>query len=476
MTSIVWLARDFRLYDNEALVAAVKEGPVLPVFVIDRALRGLGAAPRWRLERALQQFNILWRARTGHEITVLAGEPEEILPRLAAQIGAKRVHQNDWPCPQMQEAQSLLRHSLATGTELVLHPGHLLISPARLRQVKATPYRVYTPFARAVIKLGPDRPIAPPARIEALPSLGPLSAQPALAPDLHGGAAVLADYALSAGEEAAFARLEAFFDVAPSYPEGRDRPDREVCSGLSEHLALGEISPRQAWAQAELRAQHQPALASGLRKFQAELLWREFAWHMLLDFPQLARQTWRPDWADFPWQGDGSEVEAWRRADTGIPLVDAGLREMRVTGRMHNRVRMVVASWLTKHLLADWRLGEAFFADSLTDWDPASNPMNWQWVAGCGPDASPFFRIFNPVKQAADYDPQGLYRRRWLAGWQGQTDATALAYFDTLPSDWALASRYQDRADEARLKQGRIRALDALAAHRISSGAAASED
>jgi deoxyribodipyrimidine photo-lyase len=409
---ILWLTRNFRFADNPALLAAITDGPLLVVFVVDALTRAQGAASRWRLERALRAFDAELRRRSGAGVLVLQGEAEVVLPDLLRRTGARVVHQADWPSPQMQAVQGRVQAALAAQGRLVLHPGHLLTHPRDIRTGQGGVYRVYTPFARALRSFGPDRP-APtaPERIIAAPmphggaqDLAHLN----LAPDMYRGRAVLDRFALPAGETAAQDRLDAFLDRAAAYPAGRDHPDLDATSGLSEHLALGEISPRSLWAIAQMREEAEPAAAAGIGKFLSEVIWREFAWHLLLDFPQMPQRAWRPEWADFPWRGASPALTAWQRGTTGVALVDAGLREMRVTGRMHNRVRMVVASWLTKHLLTDWRLGLQHFEDSLTDWDPAANAMNWQWVAGCGPDASPFFRIFNPEKQAAQYDPQGL--------------------------------------------------------------------
>jgi deoxyribodipyrimidine photo-lyase len=359
--------------------------------------------------------------------------------------------------------------------QLHLHPGHLLFDPRRLHNGKGSAYRVYSAFARVAWRLGPERAIPMPGRISAVRAL-PHGVDPAsliLAPDLRGGADVLDRFAQPAGESAAWERLELFLDTAQQYRSDRDRPDRDTTSGLSEYLAHGEISPRSLWAAAEARAITNPVLGPDLAKFQSELLWREFAWHLLVDFPQMDERCWQHGWEAFPWRGDNPDALSWQRAQTGVELVDAGLREMRVTGRMHNRVRMVVASYLTKHLLTDWRLGLRHFADSLTDWDPASNAMNWQWVAGCGPDAAPFFRIFNPERQAARFDPLGRYRQHWLAGWSnagngdtanGDTakgESGAQAYFSTIAAGWEIAQLYRADRDPASLTLGRQRALAA---------------
>ena len=467
MPAILWLARDFRFHDNEALRAAAAQGPVLAVFVIDRMVRSLGAAARFRLDAALRAFDTAWQTRTGQRLTILQGEAADLLPALARDIGAERIHQNDWPWAAQRRVQAALNAALhGTSCRLQLHQGHLLISPQKVTAAKGSAYRVYTPFARALRRLGPDAPCPDVAAITALPSRGLMDALPPLAPDLHRGATVLAAHMLDAGESHALQRLDDFLDHAQAYPDLRDHAAEDVGSNLSEHLALGEISPRLIWARASLHARLHPAQAAGIDKFLSEVIWREFAWHMLIDFPDLAQRPWRADWQDFPWRGESPDLQAWQQARTGVPLVDAGLREMWVTGRMHNRVRMVVASWLTKHLLTDWRLGLNHFEDCLTDWDPASNAMNWQWVAGCGPDASPFFRIFNPVKQAAQYDAQARYRQRWLAGYQGQSSPEAEAFLQAVPPAWGSSARYDDSADDLRLALGRSRALDALAAHK----------
>lgn len=463
-TAIWWLGRDFRLADNPALVAAARAGAVLPVFVLDAATRAQGAASRWRLQRALQCLDAALRQRHGHGITVATGEAEAVLPALARSTGATAIHHGDWPCPAGRAAQDRLRAALADGpARLHLHPGHLLLHPGRIRTGKGGAYRVFTPFARALRAAGPDQPLPEPAlTLAKAPGLDPATLT--LAPDLHGGAAVLERHALPAGEAAARTRLDDFLNHASGYGAARDRPDRAACSGLSDHLAVGEISPRQIWASAAPHL-HGPA-GDDIAKFLSELCWREFAWHLLIDQPDLASAPWRPEWRDFPWRRDDAALSAWQQARTGIALVDAGLREMRVTGRMHNRVRMVVASWLTKNLLIDWRAGLAHFADSLTDWDPAANAMNWQWVAGCGPDAAPFFRIFNPQRQAETFDPAGDYRRRWLLGYQGASTPEARAYFDAIPRGWSVPQPWQPAE-----VQGRERALDAYAGFRASAPA-----
>ncbi len=437
---------------------------MLPVFVIDRALMAQGAASRWRLARALKAFDAELRYRLGQGVLVLRGEPEEVLPALAARQAARTIHASDWPCPAMRQAQDRLSSRL-DGVALHLHPGHLLIHPAALRSTTGGTYRVYSAFARSLRNIGPDRPCPAPTLLT-LASDRPAGEDVQtldLAPDLYSGEAVLERHALPAGETAAWQALGDFIDRLAGYQAGRDRIDRHATSCLSEALALGEISPRSIWA----AIQQSHAHSGDAQKFLSELIWREFAWHLLISFPAMAQRPWREEWAAFPWRNRDPAFEAWRQARTGIPLVDAGLREMRVTGRMHNRARMVCASYLTKHLLIDWRQGLAHFADSLTDWDPAANAMNWQWVAGCGPDAAPFFRIFNPLTQAKRFDPEARYQRRWLLGHLGSDSDAARDYFDTLPSDWIVPQCYDAKEAAEDLASGRRAALAAYEGMRV---------
>lgn len=469
---ILWLTRDFRLRDNPALLAAIADGPLLVVFFIDRLTMAQGAASRWRLGRALASLDAALRMRTGGRgITVMRGEADVLLPGVMERLSTRRLHQSDWPTPEMRGLQDRIRMALQPlRARLILHPGHLLVRPDAVRTADGGVYRVYSPFARAVQRLGPDQP-APDAPSRITPCTAPLDGIDLsgldLAPDLHRGRAALRRFAAPAGEEAALARLDEFLDHAAAYPGGRDRPDQAATSGLSEHLAVGEISPRTLWARAALRAEASPEHAAGIARFLSEILWREFSWHLLIDFPQMPVACWRPEWEGFPWRKDGPDLIRWQRAQTGVALVDAGLRQMWLTGRMHNRVRMVVASWLTKHLLIDWRAGLAHFADCLTDWDPAANAMNWQWVAGCGPDAAPYFRIFNPEKQAEQYDPRGGYRRRWLPGFDGAAGSEAAAWTESIPRAWDAGP--WRAGPSAMLTEGRKTALAALAEFRATT-------
>lgn len=270
------------------------------------------------------------------------------------------------------------------------------------------------------------------------------------------GAAVVLPHQ-SVGEAAAQDRL-ARFALGPiaAYRARRDFLADDATSGLSENLAWGEIGVRQIWHTGWRALQD---AAPGAEHFLKELLWREFAWHLMHHFPQIATQNWRADWDNFPWRGDNPDAEAWRRCQTGEAVVDAAMREMFVTGRMHNRAGMITASYLTKHLLTHWRVGLDWFANCLTDWDPAANAMGWQWVAGSGPDAAPFFRIFNPRTQADTWDPDSIYRRRWLTEGQFQPPQTALDYFRAAPRAWNQNPNAPPLPPIIDLSAGRARAL-----------------
>jgi len=247
------------------------------------------------------------------------------------------------------------------------------------------------------------------------------------------------------------------------YKSDRDRLDMDACSGLSENLTYGEISPRTIWHAGWRALQDGQAQAEDFLK---ELVWREFAYHLIYHTPRLESENWRPDWDGFPWQGEGDAVQAWRQGRTGIEVVDAAMRELYVTGRMHNRARMLVASFLTKHLLVDWRLGRDWFADCLVDWDPAANAMGWQWVAGSGPDAAPYFRIFNPDTQAQKFDPNAGYRKMWLAEASRTPPQTALDFYKACPRAWKLSPSDTRPIPIIDLKTGRERALAAYHDHR----------
>jgi deoxyribodipyrimidine photo-lyase len=263
------------------------------------------------------------------------------------------------------------------------------------------------------------------------------------------------------GEAAAQERLDHFIEtIVADYVATRDLPAVDGTSALSENLSLGEISPHRCW-QAGQAALHQGK--RGAETFLKELVWREFAYHLMHHTPRILTGNWKEDWDAFPWNEDAdlAPVQAWQRGRTGIPFVDAAMREMYVTGRMHNRGRMIVASYLTKHLLCHWRIGLKWFEDCLIDWDPASNAMGWQWSAGSGPDATPYFRVFNPVTQLDKFDRNRAYADRWIAEGRRDPAPEALSYFDAIPRHWQLAPDLAYPAPIVAPDAGRKRALAA---------------
>jgi deoxyribodipyrimidine photo-lyase len=263
------------------------------------------------------------------------------------------------------------------------------------------------------------------------------------------------------GEVAAQAKLDTFLEgPIDRYTDARNLPDIQGTSGLSQNLSLGEIGPRHVWHSA-MRVWL--GGSAGAETYLKELIWREFSYHLLHHTPHIATQNWRSEWEAFPWRGDNDDAERWRRGMTGEPFVDAAMREMYVTGTMHNRGRMIVASYLTKHLMTDWRVGLDWFAKCLTDWDPAANAMGWQWAAGSGPDAAPYFRIFNPATQAEKFDTAGRYRQRFIAELSRSPAPEALAFFEAVPRSWRLDPAQAYPKPIVALSEGRDRALAAYA-------------
>lgn len=461
---ILWFRRDLRLDDHPMLSAALASGrPLLPVFILDDETRALGAATLLRLDLALAAFAGRLAA-VGSRLILRQGPALPVLQRLVSETGAAGVLWTRGYDPASKARDTAVKAALrAQGLQAESHPGFLLHEPWALQTGQGGPYRVFTPFWKALRVL----PVAPalPAPVH-LPGPAVWPASDAL-PDwrlsapMRRGAAVVAVHQ-SPGETAALARLSAFAEgPMAGYAARRDFMAEPATSGLSENLTWGEISPRRIWHRG-WRAMEEGN--PGAETFLKELVWREFAWHLMHHYPQIASRNWKPDWDAFPWRGDSAEAERWRRGQTGEPVVDAAMREMYVTGRMHNRARMIVASYLTKHLLTDWRIGLDWFAECLTDWDPAANAMGWQWVAGSGPDAAPFFRIFNPATQAEKFDPEARYRRRWVAELSRNPEAEALSFFDAAPLSWQLDPARRYPLPMIDLAAGRERALAALAA------------
>jgi deoxyribodipyrimidine photo-lyase len=416
---IVWFRDDLRLADHPALTAAVATGaPLVCLYVLDEnaGARPLGAASRWWLAQSLRSLDADL-SKAGGSLVLRKGTATTIVARIARDIGASavfwsKIHRQAEAASAAQLTKALKDAGIAANEM----PGDLLAEPSRIRGSSGGGMRVFTPFWKRVLALGdPVKPLPAPKQFLRGPSLAsdPIDEwklEPTT-PDWAGGLR----QSWKPGEAGAFARLKEFLDEkALGYGQLRDRPDRDATSRLSPHLRFGEISPRQVWYAARFAAAKNGKIAADVDKFLSELGWREFCRHLLFDQPKLHTENLQRAFDAFPWAGDDASLRAWQQGRTGYPIVDAGMRELWHTGVMHNRVRMIVASFLVKHLLIDWRDGEAWFWDTLVDADPGSNPANWQWVAGSGADAAPYFRIFNPILQGEKFDAQGDYVRRWV--------------------------------------------------------------
>ena len=449
--SILWFRRDLRLDDNAALLAAMQNGrPIIPVFILDEETPGdwaPGGATKWWLHHSLAALDADLRAR-GSALVLRRGRIADIIPRLLAETGAETVHVG---LPTEPWARRII-DTLGTTIEIVRHRTALLFHPNDIRTGGGTPYGVFTPYAKACLRaIPPYEPIPAPAHIPTagLPSSDVLSDWKLLPTKPDWSAGLKATH--HPGEAGAKARLAAFLTEIAGYDSARNLPGIAGTSNLSPHLAWGEISPNVVW-----NASSAAGSGKGQETWRNELLWREFSSHLLWHAPSLPDAPLKAAYGAFPWRDDAKTLVAWQRGQTGIPIVDAGMRQLWQTGWMHNRVRMIVASFLIKHLLIDWRLGEKWFWDTLVDADLAANAASWQWVAGSGADASPFFRIFNPVLQGEKFDPQGSYVRRYVPELSSLPDRT-------IHSPWTSPKPPRDYpAPIIDLAFGRARALDAL--------------
>ncbi|MFD3189742.1 cryptochrome/photolyase family protein [Sedimentitalea sp. HM32M-2] len=439
---LMWFRRDLRLGDHPALTAASATGrPVIPVFILDAAARNLGAAARFRLGLGLDALARALAAQ-GSRLILRRGDALEVLQALIAETGADTVYWSRLYDPQAVARDTAVKSALrAQGLTARSFGGHLMFEPWTVKTGTGSFYRVFTPMWKAVRAREVDVPLPPPDRIpppENWPDSDDLDDW-AMARALNRGAAVLRPH-IQPGEAAALARLDRFVGQGiDAYRDRRDLPAEDGTSGLAEYLSLGEISPHRCW-HAALRARHDGM--AGAETFQKQLVWREFAYHLMHHTPHILTDNWRREWDGFPWITDPAHphVRAWKQGRTGMAFVDAAMREMYVTGRMHNRGRMIAASYLTKHLMCHWKIGLDWFADCLVDWDPANNAMGWQWTAGSGPDAAPYFRVFNPRTQLDRFDPDRTYVRRWIAEGQADPPATACRYFDAIPRRWGLTA------------------------------------
>ena len=412
--AIVWYRQDLRLQDQPALNAAAAGGrPIVAVYVLDDTSPGnwaMGRAARWWLHHSLAALDAGLRARGGR-LVLRRGAAAVVVPALAQEVGATEVHAGRMHEPWARKSDAAVADALrGVGAMLTLHRTSTLFDLDAVRTKTGGVYGVYTPFARTARVLVPDAVVAAPARLpgpavasDTLTSLDLLPTEPDWS----------ADFAIwQVGEDAAHVRLAAFLDHAVNgYDIARNLPGQPGTSMVSPHLHWGELSPRQVWHTARQAAQH---TGQGLEVYLGEILWREFSAYLLWHHPHLPEQPLRPEFARLPVRHNPAELHAWQQGRTGVPIVDAGMRQLQRTGWMHNRVRMIAASFLVKQLLMPWQDGSVWFWNNLVDADLASNSASWQWIAGCGTDNSPFFRVFNPVTQGEKFDTDGAYVRHWV--------------------------------------------------------------
>ncbi len=409
---ILWFRRNLRLHDNLALHAAADTGrPVVPVYVSDDL--DTGGASRWWLHHSLCALDTALREH-GAGLIVRAGKPEELLPGIIEATGAESVFFARRYEPRARLQETALEKMLDEHCEFCGFDDGVIRHPDSVMTQSGTPYKVFTPFWRAASGPGePEKPLSRPGRFETTAAgldkgdIDGLQLLPTR-PDWAGGLRET----WTPGEGGAFERLDAACLIAGDYAELRDRPDLEGTSRLSPHLHFGELSPRQVWH--DIRSATAASGQQGADALLRQLYWRDFSTYLLYHFPHLPAEPLRGEFREFPWTDDPQGLEAWQQGRTGFPIVDAGMRQLWSTGWMHNRVRMLVASFLVKDLLVPWQAGAEWFLDTLVDADLANNSASWQWVAGCGTDAAPYFRIFNPVLQGRKFDPMGDYVRRWV--------------------------------------------------------------
>ena len=419
---IVWFRKDLRLADNPALNAAVESGrPLVALYILDETQAWApGGASRWWLHHALKSLQADL-AKRGLTLVLRRGSPAKVLPAVLRACAAAGVVWNRSYEPAVIGRDTAIKADVQKlGLRAESFNGALLFEPWEMKTQAGQPFKVFTPFCRNALRMQPRAPLAAPKKLKGF--AGPVASDALdswkLLPTRPDWAQGLRDN-WKPGESTAAALLDEFRDnTAEGYLASRDIPGEAGTSRLSPHLAFGEISPHQIWHCAR---SWEPS--AGVTGFMRQIIWREFCTHLLYHFPQLPEEPLRHEFAAFPWRRDPGAIAAWQQGRTGYPIVDAGMRELWSTGWMHNRVRMVAASFLVKHLLLPWRIGEDWFWDTLVDADLASNAANWQWVAGCGTDAAPYFRVFNPVLQGEKFDPDGAYVRRWVPEIAGLPDS-----------------------------------------------------
>ena len=418
---IVWFRQDLRVSDHAALNAASQSGaPIIPLFIFDEQTLGEwkpGGASLWWLKGSLAELDSTLKTMNSRLI-LRRGRARDVLASLSDEIGATAIYLTRCYEPKnVAEEKNIADHLTAKGIECRRFGGALLFEPEAVKTKSGTPFRVFTHFYKACLAMDPVRdPLPSPDKLT-LPGTWPKSEQLkdwALRPTAPDWASGLQER-WQPGTTGAFSRLNDFIDDRlAAYDEDRDRLDRDGTSALSPHLHYGEISSREIWHFIHRSTDIQENSHRGRTSYLRELVWREFSYHLLWHWPHITETPFNNSFAHFPWREDQEALKAWQLGKTGYPIVDAGMRQLWRTGWMHNRVRMIVASFLTKHLLIPWQEGARWFWNTLVDADLANNSASWQWVAGSGADASPYFRIFNPILQGQKFDPEGAYIRQWV--------------------------------------------------------------
>lgn len=421
---LVWFRDDYRLSDNPALAAALETGaPVLCLAIINEAadgLRPLGGAARWWLHGSLKALDESLQ-QMGSRLLLMRAPALQALDTVIAATGAQAVFWNRrYGAAEIALDSTIKRHLTDRGITVQSFNGRLLHEPWQVLNQSGKPFQIFTPYLRAVMARSVEKPHPAPKAVFSGAWPQPILGLSVQLDDL-GLRSTKPDWASEfgptwePGERAAQDRLRRFLDTGlPGYAGERDMPGKETTSRLSPHLRFGEISPRQGWHIIKNLLAERPELSQDAQKFLSEVVWRDFSHQLLHTYPHLPEKSHTPRFEKFPWENNRQHLRAWQQGLTGYPIVDAGMRQLWRTGWMHNRVRMIAASFLVKHLLTDWRQGEAWFWDTLVDADTANNAFNWQWIAGSGPDSAPFHRIFNPVTQGEKFDPQGDYVRTYV--------------------------------------------------------------
>ena len=465
--TVIWFRQDLRLADNQALAAAAASGPVLPLYILDDANAGawkMGGASRWWLHHSLCRLN----ESLNGKLWVVSGDAETELLRMCESLPIKKVVCSRCYEPWRTRRDARIERALRRrGIQFDAFRGSLIWEAGEALKADGTPYGVFTPFYRNLLQKRPaDTLLRKPSGMTLADCPQPdnridaLGLKPRIPWD-----AEFHDH-WTPGEQGALDQLDRFLQNGlHDYKATRDYPAMPSVSALSPHLHFGEVSPLRVWREAQMIAAH-----SNPDPWLRQLCWREFSYHMLVHHEHMCDANLNTRFDAFPWRTDNAKLQRWQRGMTGYPLVDAGMRELWRTGTMHNRVRMVTASFLTKNLLIHWLEGARWFWDCLVDADLANNSFGWQWVAGCGADAAPYFRIFNPVTQSKKFDPEGEYLRRWLPELRGLSNRHIHAPWEADVNELAFAGVRLDEdypAPMIELRISRERALEAWGALRL---------